>query len=119
MIGRKLILLKNGQLKVQEEISFEIPYLKEIRILTIENIKKYEHLSLVVILKFYVRLTNFIKYTYGEVRNKIKNRSIKNGSRLNGDLPERQVSKFLKMISDYKRRIREIKHKIHEEENNS
>lgn len=113
MIGRKMVLIKNGQSFVQEEFSFEIPYLKEIKILTSENIKKYEHLSLVLILRFYVRAINFSKNKYAEVKNKIRNRI--NQSQTSGERPE--VSKFLKMISNYKHRIKEIKHKIKEEEN--
>ena len=113
MIGRKMVLIKNGQSFVQEEFSFEIPYLKEIKILTSENIKKYEHLSLVLILRFYVRAINFSKNKYAEVKNKIRNRI--NQSQTSGESPE--VSKFLKMISNYKHRIKEIKHKIKEEEN--
>src|SRR3989344_2760652 len=45
--------------------------------------------------------------------NKIRNRI--NQSQASGERPE--VSKFLKMISNYKHRIKEIKHKIKEEEN--
>lgn len=112
MIGRKLFLLKNGQREVQEEFSFEVPYLKEARVLIIKIIKKYEHLSLVVILRFYVRATNFIKYTY----EKIKNRIINMGKKSHINSEKQEVSKFLKMISDYKHRIREIKHRIKEEE---
>ncbi len=114
MIGRKLVLIKNGQVFIQEqkEINFEVPYLKEVGHLTVKNIKKYEHLALVAILRFYVRATNLLKYQYGELKNKIKTRNKK--SQLKGE--KQEASKFLKMISDYKHRIKEIKHRIKEEE---
>src|SRR3989344_6478605 len=112
MIGRNMVLIKNGQSFTQEEFSFKVPFLKETKNLTIEKIKKYEHLSLVLILRFYVRATNFSKNKYEELKNKIRNRVKQNQT--SGE--KQEVSKFLKMISDYKHRIKEIKHRIKEEE---
>ena|SRR3989344_8829845 len=119
MIGRKLVLIQNRQslneIPAEEDRQFEIhPYIKEVKYITIKNIKKYGHISLVETLRFYIRSSNFLKNKYEEI--KIKNIQYRN--RLASDLPEKQVSKFLKMISDYKHKIREIKHKIHEEERN-
>ena len=99
----------------EEEVLLEIPHLEKVKHFTIKNIKKYGHISLVETLRFYIRSSNFLKNKYEEI--KIKNIQYRN--RLASDLPEKQVSKFLKMISDYKHKIREIKHKIHEEERNS
>ena len=114
MIGRKLVLIRKGLVLSTEEVLFEVPHLEKIKHLTIKNIKKYEHISLVIILRFYIRLTNSLKYEYGEIKNKIKNRS-KEGH-INSE--KKEISKFLKIISDYKHKIRAIKHKIHEEEKN-
>ena len=51
------------------------------------------------------------------MKNKIKKVNKKNQA--NGKAGEKvEVSKFLKMMSDYKQKIREIRHKIKEEENN-
>src|SRR3989344_4107706 len=101
---------------IEENRQFEIhPYVREIKHITIKNIKKYGHVSLVETLRLYIKSSNFLKNKYEEI--KMKNMEYRN--RLASDLPEKQVSKFLKMISDYKHKIREIKHKIHEEENNS
>ncbi|TSC77666.1 MAG: hypothetical protein G01um101424_289 [Parcubacteria group bacterium Gr01-1014_24] len=119
MLGKKLVLFKNGQTPNREEVLFEVPHLEEIRHFVTKNIKKYGHMGLVITLRFYIRSSNFLKYQYEEVKIKIKNVSGKNKNGLNGDLPEKaEVNKFLKMISDYKNKIREIKHKIHEEERN-
>lgn len=117
MIGRKLISIKNGHSEVQMEVPFEIPYLKETKDLIVENIKKYEHLSLIVVVKSYLQLTNFLKNKYGEVKNKIQNRNKKNIAN-NITSEKAEVSRFLKIISDYKHKIKEIKHKIKEEEKN-
>src|SRR3989344_4394591 len=95
MIGRKLVLLKNGQVLSKGEILFEIPNLEKVRHFTVKNANKYE-----------------------KTKIKIKNINIKNHP--NGESTEKvEASKFLKMISDYKYKIRELKNKIHEEEKNS
>lgn len=119
MIWRKLVSLQNGQVLSMEKVSFEIPHLEKVKHFTNRNIKKYGHRSLVATLRFYIRSSNFLKNKYEEIKVKIKNTNIKTKSHLNSDSPEKvEVNKFLKMISDYKHKIREIKQKIHEEERN-
>ena len=111
-------MVRNGQALTGERVVFEIPHLEKVKDLAVKNIKKYGHLSLVVTLRLYIRSTNFFKNKYEEIKIKIKNINTKNHA--NGDSSEKiEVSKFLKIISDYKRKIREMKHKIHEEEKNS
>ena len=115
MIGRKFLMLQNGQILNREEIIFGAPLIEEWKILTIKNIKKHGYIGLVATIRFYVRSTNTLKNKYQEVKVKVKNLHSKN---TNGELAgKREVSKFLKMISEYKHKIREIKHKIKEEEN--
>ena len=113
MIRRKLVLLKNGQETIGEEILLEIPYLKKLGFTTVKNIKKILHLSLVAILRFYIRSINFFKIKYEEFKIMVKNWNRK------GDIGDekKEISKFLKIISDYKHKIREIKNKIKREEN--
>lgn len=116
MIGRKLMMVKNGQIEVSHTGSFEIPYLEEAKYATIENIKKYEHILLVEIVKFYVQFSTFVKNTYRAIKIKLSNIHIKQHP--NGEVSERaEVSKFVKFVSGYTRKIKEIKHKIKEEEN--
>ncbi|OGI85462.1 hypothetical protein A3A92_00295 [Candidatus Nomurabacteria bacterium RIFCSPLOWO2_01_FULL_37_49] len=118
MIGRKLVLLQNGQTLERKEISFKIPHLEKIKHLTVKNMKKYGHMSLVTTLRFYVRSMNLLKNKYEETKIKIKNFNTRKDSNGNG-AEKVEVSKFLKMISEYKHKIRAIKQKIHEEENSS
>jgi len=114
MIGGKLLLLQNEVVLEKKETFLKPQYLEEWKYTTIKNIKKHSYTGLVATIRFYFYSSNFLKNKYQEVKIKIKNMRSKN---LNGDLPEkREVSKFLKMISEYKRKIREIKHKIKEEE---
>lgn len=113
MIGRKFISLKHEEVKNQEEVLFELPYLKEIKHVTVKSLKKHGYAGLVTIVRFYIRLTNFLKNKYGEVKIKIKNMSTEN--RVNSG--KKEISRFLKIIGDYKYKIREIKHRIKKEEN--
>lgn len=113
MIGRKLVTTTQEQILNQEEVLFEFPYLKEVKHITITSIKKHGYSGLVTTLRFYIRSINFLKYRYAETKNKIKNRNNKN--HINGE--KQEISKFLKIIGDYKQKIREIKHKIKKEEN--
>jgi len=116
MIGRKLVILQNGQAFHREEILFKAPFFEEWKHLTIKNIRKHGYIGLVATIRFYVRSSDFLKNKYQETKIKIKNMRSKNQ---NGNFGEkREVNKFLKMISEYKHKIREIKHKIKEEEKN-
>lgn len=115
MIGRKLVLLQNGEtLVIQEEVLFEFPDFREWRQITTAHIKKYGRVSVVTTLRFYLRSTNLLKNKYAELKNKTKNIGNK---RSDNPLKKAEVSKFLKMVSEYKEKIREIKHQIKEEEN--
>lgn len=116
MIGRKLALIKNGQILESYDVHPFIPDFHKVRSLSIESLKKYGHLSIVSTLRFYIRSTNILKSKYNEVKIKINDLRNRNTT-LNTVLSDKkQISKFLKIISEYKHKIREIKHKIHEEE---
>ena len=113
MIGRKLILLKKGQIENTEKILFKIPNLEEAKYFTVKNAKKYGYLTLVLILRFSIQFSNFLKRKHKEI--KIKTEGI-----INKYFPqkEKEVSKFLKMVLDYKNKIAKIRDKIIEEEKN-
>ncbi len=113
MIGRKLAVLEHEQVLNHQDVLLELPYLKEIKNITVQNIKKYGYTGLVTMLRLYIRFTNFLKDKYKEVKTKIRNMSRE--SQANGE--KKEISKFLKIIGDYKNKIREIKHKIKKEEN--
>lgn len=112
MISRKLFLLKNGRISGTVEAPFEVPHLEKVKHLTIANIKKYEHIILVNVVRVYVRSANFIKNRYQEIKTRIENK--RKVDQTNHD--KKEISKFLKIIGDYKQKIREITHKIKKEE---
>lgn len=113
MIGRKLVMLEHQQILNHEEVLFELPFLKQIRHLTVKSVKKHGYTLLVATVRFYIRTINFLKYKYEEIKIKVKNRSKKN----HPNSEKREISKFLKIMGEYKQKIREIKHKIKKEEN--
>ena len=113
MIWKKLRLLQNGQALPIQEVSFEVPHLDKVKHLTIANIKKYEHMALEAVIRFYVKSSNFLKDNYREIKGKIKARM--NRKSVNGE--KKETSKFLKVVGEYKNKIREIRHKITKEEN--
>lgn len=114
MIGRKLIMIQNGVVLHKEEFVFKTPFLEEWKHLTIKNMKKHGYAGLVATIRFYVRSSNLLKNKYQEVKVKVKNIR---GKKSNSDLEnKREISKFLKIISEYKHKIREIKRKVKKEE---
>jgi len=112
MIGRKLLMLQNGQALQTKQDFFQTSSLEEWRYSVVKNIKRYGYSILVTIIRLYLQFTNFLKNEYKKIKTRVQNTRSK---KLNAD-EKREVSKFLKKISEYKYKIREIKHKIKEEE---
>ncbi len=112
MIGKKLVLLRRNQLITENNFPIQIPSLQELGQVTRKNSKKYGFVLLVATIRFYVILINFLKRKYIVTKNSI----IKHLPHKKAILPERKDSKFLKVISDYKHKIKRIKNKIEEEE---
>ena len=110
MIGRKLVIIQGNSEIVNIK---EDPYLEEWKHATVKNIKKYSYLLLVAIIRTYVHSSNFIKLKYQELKIKIKEKFGKNKEDAE---TKKEASKFLKMISEYKHKIRKIRRQIKEEE---
>jgi hypothetical protein len=116
MIGKKLIFADIKKGEYTEKFILETFDLSEIKHLATKNIKKYGFIALVITLRFSIKSSHFLKSGYVETKNKIRN-SIKNYlAHREKEHKEKEVSNFLKMVSDYKQKIRKIKHKIKEEE---
>ncbi len=115
MIGRRLSLIRGGQIKVEEVAVFEITHIENWKRALAENAKNLAHLMLVAVLRAYIRLAYYLRRKYGETKKKLANLGRKKLS--SGE--QQEISKFLKIISEYKEKIRDIKHKITEEEKNS
>ncbi|MBP6883747.1 MAG: hypothetical protein KBC06_00745 [Candidatus Pacebacteria bacterium] len=115
MVGRKLAPVRNGQIFAQEYPHPFVPHIENLKRFSYKSLRKYEHIALVATLRMYVRFSNYTKYSYSVLVAKIK--TAINKDRFDGDTADkREISKFLKIISDYKKRVRNIKHRIKEEE---
>jgi len=118
MFGRRLIILRNKGLVITEdeyvEVRLEIPYLNEVKEVTVRKVKRIGYMGLVTTIRFYFRSSNMVKSGYQELKEKLKN--VKNHEALNGAIGQ-EASGFLKVVSDYKTKIRRIKHQIKKEEN--
>ena len=115
MIGRKLVVLQNNE-ALHESGMMRDAYLEELKNSSIKNIKKYSYLGLVGTIRLYVHSVDFLKKKYETTKVKIKKIREKRRS-ING-MEKREVSKFLKLISEYRYKIRKIKHQIKKEEEN-
>jgi len=119
MIGRKLILINNleghNAHNPTEAFLSEILDFEKIKHLTIKNGKKMGHTTIWIILRTYIISSNFINKKRKELIIKIKNRLSKHRPLENPNQPK-EVSKYIKVISEYRQKIRHMKHKIKVEE---
>ncbi len=118
MVGRKLVLVKNGHIVTSYPVHPFIPDLHKVRHLTFKSIKNTIYIISFITIKSYIKSSNFLKNKYIDLKNKIKNIHMERSLKAGGIRGKAEVNKFLKLMSDYKHKIREIKHKINEEENN-
>jgi hypothetical protein len=114
MIGKKVVILQDGQILHKDEI-LKDSSLEEWKHIAVQNLKKYSYNGLVKIIRLYVHFSDFLKIKYQTVKVKVKNTYIEKLQKKEVQKPE--ANKFLKMISEYKYKIRRIKHQIKEEEN--
>jgi len=117
MIGRELILIKNGQAIAVEHSHPFVADIQKIKHLIFKNSKKFGYAILFVTLKFFIKSSNFIKTKSIILIEKIKNKIKKKNNILNNEtIEKKEVSGYLKVISEYRQKIKKIKHIIKEEE---
>lgn len=116
MLGNKLMLLRNGTfVNASEKFSVQIPNLHEVHHVVLKKSRKYGFVILVIIIRFTVLSSHLIKKGYKHSKEKLQKINNKYILKQKTDEP-REVSRFLKMMSDYKQKIRKIKQRIKEEE---
>ncbi|MBU0612064.1 hypothetical protein KKA39_02535, partial [Patescibacteria group bacterium] len=64
MVGNKLILLKNGQIKSTERILIEIPNLEQVKKFSSKKLRRYGFIALVLSIRIYVKISNILKKIY-------------------------------------------------------
>lgn len=120
MLGRQVVLLRNGSIIV-ENTSYHPLGADVIKIKYVirRGMKRYGYLALVGVLRVYFRAKNELKDSYRGLRTKIREAvAKKTGEAPTAEPQAREASGFLKMIVEYKRKLRTIKHRIKEEEEN-
>lgn len=115
MIWRELILVKNNQFIRAEYPHPFVHDLEKIKHLTFKSIKKLGYIILFLVLRFFIKFSNFIKIKTSLLIKKLKSKFIKSKKESLNEAGE-AGSKYLKIISDYKHKIRKMKKKIKEEE---
>ena len=117
MIWHELVLIRNGKVVAAQHIHPFVPDLQKIKHLTFKNTKKFGYLALFLTLRFFIKSSNFIKTKSVILVKTIKNKITKNRDYLADEIAEKkEVSKYLKIISEYRHKIRQMKHRIKEEE---
>ncbi|MFZ2149786.1 MAG: hypothetical protein WAV15_01340 [Minisyncoccia bacterium] len=114
MIGRKVLMIQNGQIPEYPEGGTDGEYWEEFKYGAVKGLRKLGYAMLVGIIRLYVKLVNFLKTTYEQVVAKIHSMYVRKSEE--GVVEAREVSKFLKMVGEYKRKLRRIKEKVKKEE---
>lgn len=119
LITRKALVLNNsGDLYKSKdiELEFDLPDLDEVKDYTSKKFKKYGFIILVGSIRIYVLSANATKkgakYLYNKVEQKVKKVL---GHKIK-PTEQKEASGFIKTISEYKKKINKITHKIKQEE---
>ncbi len=116
MIGFKLALVRNGHtIKIEHSHPFVLD-LQKMKHLTLRGVKRFGYLALFVTIRFFVKSSNSIKNTSKIVLKELQEKFGGNKNSLNEITEKKEVSKYLKIIGEYRQKIKEMKHKIKEEE---
>lgn len=94
------------------DLDFGKPFIEEIKYATIKKTKRYGYIILFITVRLYVLSSKFVKDKSKKTVNKIMDKFIKK----DGVEGKTDTSNFLKMVTDYKHKIKKIHHKIKEEE---
>ncbi len=117
MLGYKVSLARNGSLQMRDDVHLGLPDFNKIKRLTRRGLRRYGFIALVIVIKIYVKISLFSKQKFESAKSGIIKMLRKNKRLgLEESFEKREVSGFLKMVSEYKHKVRSIKHKIIEEE---
>ena len=116
MLGRRLMLLRAGAMEVNKELGPLLPDWEKVRGLVEGYAKRYGYWATVAVIRFYVRSSNVARAKSKEITDKLMSLLNKNKNGNGEGAAPKEPNKFLKMVADYKHKIRHIKHRIKEEE---
>jgi hypothetical protein len=113
MIAKKLVFIDIKNEEKFEPENFDIDDIKHI---AVKNTKKYGFKIFVAFLRFYIKFSYVLKNKYKRLKKIIKYIISNYFTHKDKKIKEKEVSNFLKRISEYKYKISKIKDKIKEEE---
>lgn len=119
LLYRRIMILERSGVMVREidgEFFFDVPDLHEVQYVIVRKMKQYGYVALVVTIRIYVRSSKIMDYLYKEAVSRLSTLYKKYIQKKNPETEAKEVSKFLKMVSEYKNKIKEIKERVREEE---
>lgn len=117
MLGYKVSLARSGALQMRGGFHVTFPNFAKLKSIARKGLRRYGFIALVIVIKLYVKTTYFLKQKFQLVQSKVVDILKKNKKfGFDENSEKREVSGFLKMVSEYKHRVRTIKHRIVKEE---
>lgn len=120
LITRKILALNSsGEVYYKNkdvDLEFELPDLDEVKEFTNKRLKKYGYALLVVTLRLYVLGSSKVKKGAIALYNKIEQKLKKLTGKKTVLEQNKEASGFIKTMSEYKKKINKITHKIKQEE---
>lgn len=118
MVWRELVLVRNGQVSITHHHAHPfVPELLKIKQLFLKGIKRGGYVLIFISIRSYLLSSKFVKEKSKSLAKEIKKSFRKNIQNLEEEIIEKkEVSKYLRVISEYREKIREMKHRIKEEE---
>lgn len=116
IVGKRLIDIREKQIQVREDMAVDMPDLQDIKILVFKKLKRYTYITLVISIRLWIISSNYLKRKYKDLKKKTIELFDKYTSDKKTNDAPREVSKFLKVMSEYKKEVKKIKHRIKKEE---
>jgi len=118
LLARKIFVLKHANIHHPKdlELEFEVPDLDEVKKFANKKIKRYGYMALVSTIRLYIIGGSFLKnksmIVLKTIKSKLPGKKITKIDK-DGNI---ETSAFIKTISEYKHKIKKIKHRIKKEE---
>ena len=117
ILYKRVLLIRENDMVIIDESPL-LPDAKEVHILIVKHTKEFGFFIIEMTLRTYVRSSIVIKKKSLELYHKVKGRLVKDHDP--EAIPEKkEVSVFLRTVSEYKKKINKLKNQIVEEETNS
>ncbi len=114
MLGRRVSLIRNGKITIEHDASPLVPPAHEVKYVIVQNLKKGILILTAIILRISIRSSIYAKTAGTYIAKKIHERFTRHSA--NNPEVKKGVSSFLKIVSEYKHKLKTLKKKIKEEE---